>query len=604
MGKDADVIIKKFLKKAHLKEAFQLSGYLRYYNRYSVKDGLFLILLQEHTTEEIAWQLLLGIMEKYHCRRGFLSCNDELFLKIKGKFEKKYNCFLYQVKSKKQLDKLLTKSEIIVSLNTLPDYYIKCDGQLYYRIEITGYNKPDFKNIDDRNRINDYLKSDYLCYLDEDKVQKSPFSGTGLEKVYRGSIIKLGSIAEFTRASQKAHTDVRQQKENVLFYGSALEKNGITTSLVSLLNSIDLTKRNYIVCVKPGNSKKSFDRLEVLPDGITICSMNAINNGPLELVSRMLKYKLQIHVKQIDYMLERLYNREYKRNFSHLKLDHVIHYTGYESDMIHIFNRFEKNKSIYVHNDMVEEIKLKNNQHEETLKMAYQSYHQVVVVTEDILKSTKALGGKYAHYFVCNNVHDYENVLNRAKETICFQKDTKSTMDLKSLNKLMSASNRKLITIGRYSPEKGHFMLIDAFEKYHRKYNDAILIIIGGYGSLYGKTIEYVKEKNLEDSVALIFSINNPMPILKRCNLFILSSFYEGLGLVILEADTLHVPVIATNISGPQGFMNHYGGKLVEPTSDGIYEGILDFEHGKIKELNVNYREYNLNCIEQFESIF
>ena len=63
--------------------------------------------------------------------------------------------------------------------------------------------------------------------------------------------------------------------------------------------------------------------------------------------------------------------------------------------------------------------------------------------------------------------------------------------------------------------------------------------------------------------------MSNPMPVLKQCDLFILSSIYEGLGLVILEADTLGIPAISTDIPGPRGFMREHGGYLVEPNSEG-----------------------------------
>ena len=67
------------------------------------------------------------------------------------------------------------------------------------------------------------------------------------------------------------------------------------------------------------------------------------------------------------------------------------------------------------------------------------------------------------------------------------------------------------------------------------------------------------------------------MSILKKCDLFILSSLYEGLGLVILEADTLGVPVISTDVEGPKGFMEEHGGFLVPNNEDGILWGMNEF---------------------------
>ena len=64
--------------------------------------------------------------------------------------------------------------------------------------------------------------------------------------------------------------------------------------------------------------------------------------------------------------------------------------------------------------------------------------------------------------------------------------------------------------------------------------------------------------------------MDNPFPVLKKCDLFILSSYYESLGLVLLEANTCKVPCIATDVKGPRGFMEKYHGTLVENSSEGI----------------------------------
>lgn len=83
-----------------------------------------------------------------------------------------------------------------------------------------------------------------------------------------------------------------------------------------------------------------------------------------------------------------------------------------------------------------------------------------------------------------------------------------------------------------------------------------------------------------------------------------LSSLYEGLGLVVLEADTLGIPVISTDVPGPRCFLKKYGGYLTSPDVGGIYEGMKAFEQGKVKVMNVDYEEYNRNSVRQFERLF
>jgi CDP-glycerol glycerophosphotransferase len=97
--------------------------------------------------------------------------------------------------------------------------------------------------------------------------------------------------------------------------------------------------------------------------------------------------------------------------------------------------------------------------------------------------------------------------------------------------------------------------------------------------------------------------MKNPMPVLKQCDFFLLSSYHEGLGLVLLEADTLGIPVVSTDIPGPQGFMQKYGGMLVPPDENGMYQAMQACIEGKVKPLNVDYEEYNRYAVEQFEQM-
>lgn len=103
-------------------------------------------------------------------------------------------------------------------------------------------------------------------------------------------------------------------------------------------------------------------------------------------------------------------------------------------------------------------------------------------------------------------------------------------------------------------------------------------------------------------NVTLIKNISNPLPILRQCDLFILASYYEGWPMVIMEADTLGIPIIATDIESTRA-MGEYGGYLVENSYGGILEGMHDFAEGKVRPLNSDYRKYNRNAIDEFLQI-
>ena len=84
---------------------------------------------------------------------------------------------------------------------------------------------------------------------------------------------------------------------------------------------------------------------------------------------------------------------------------------------------------------------------------------------------------------------------------------------------------------------------------------------------------------------------------------FILSSFYEGFGLVLAEADILGLSVVSTDVIGPRNFMLKHGGTLVPDSEDGILEGLRMLGENRVKPLNIDYDEYNERAIGEFEEL-
>lgn len=392
-------------------------------------------------------------------------------------------------------------------------------------------------------------------------------------------------------------------KDSVIMFGSALAKNGLTTSLLNLFNNIDLKKRNYYVTFSEQALRKTPSRVLQIPKDVGIfpmCSGESLTI--LEAIAYILYFKLNKENGFTKKYLDRLYKREWKKQFGDVTFDYAIQFAGYEKKAINLFQRFEGVKSIYVHNDMIAEMKTRKNQHYLTLKNAYQNYDKVAVVTRDIVPPTLKISGREDNIVVVNNCHAYKDVIRKSKEPLAFDPDTKCNFTQKELEEILDSDKKKFITIGRFSPEKGHMMLMKAFEKFSEKYKDVYLIIIGGHGSLYNQTLEYAN--NSEANIIIIKSMKNPMPILKQCDFFMLSSYYEGLGLTLLEADALGIPTMSTDIPGPQGFVRDYNGYLVETSEKGLKNGMIAFMNGKVKAMNVDYDQYNKEAIEHFDSLF
>lgn len=413
------------------------------------------------------------------------------------------------------------------------------------------------------------------------------------------SVKQAEDIGQYSRIL--AESEAGNGKKNLLFYVGALKRNGLTTSFLNLMENINPEAFNYYASFQEEYLESEPLRLEVLPGFVKVAPISkGWNLTFMEALASFVIYKLGIDAPFFQKYLRRFYRREYTRNYGFARFDWCIHFSGYEKKVIGFFEEASCKRAIFVHNDMLKEVETRHNQHLPTLRRAYREYDLVAAVTEDIYERTLPISGKKENLRVIHNCHAWHKVLERAEQEIRFDETTCCTCSKEKLEQLLKDSRQKLITIGRFSPEKGHDMLLDAFARYHEEVPDSVLIIIGGIGELYEKTWEKAKSLGLEECVVLIKSIQNPMPILKACDLFVLSSLYEGLGLVILEADTLGLPVISTDVTGPRGFMTKYGGYLVPPDAEGLYQGMKAFGRGEVPVMKVNYEEYNRVAVEEF----
>jgi glycosyltransferase involved in cell wall biosynthesis len=101
--------------------------------------------------------------------------------------------------------------------------------------------------------------------------------------------------------------------------------------------------------------------------------------------------------------------------------------------------------------------------------------------------------------------------------------------------------------------------------------------LIVGEGKLKGRITKRISELNLEDSVILTGFRKDVKEILSILDCFVLSSYEEGLGLSLLEAQAVGVPVVATRTGGiPEIIEDGVSGLLVPPRNpQALAKGII-----------------------------
>lgn len=163
--------------------------------------------------------------------------------------------------------------------------------------------------------------------------------------------------------------------------------------------------------------------------------------------------------------------------------------------------------------------------------------------------------------------------------------------------KLSNLNEKNIISIGRLSQEKGYIDLIDVFNIVSEKYPDWKLNIIGD-GDLKRDIDSYIKEKKLLNSIIMHgFQdkkyINN---ILTKSSIYVMTSFNESFGIVLLEAFSHGVPCIAfDSAKGPQEIIedNKNGYLIKNRSKEKMANKIIKLieEKNLRKELGVNGRK-------------
>lgn len=119
--------------------------------------------------------------------------------------------------------------------------------------------------------------------------------------------------------------------------------------------------------------------------------------------------------------------------------------------------------------------------------------------------------------------------------------------------------------IGRLSPEKGHLLLVRAWERIHQQMPEAKLLLVGD-GPLRGELEQLVRELKLDGSVVFAGFRPDGRRFFGLFDIMVLPSLAEGLPYVLLEAMIREVAVVASAVGEvPEVLLEGSLGKLVPP---------------------------------------
>lgn len=349
--------------------------------------------------------------------------------------------------------------------------------------------------------------------------------------------------------------------KKIIFIINNLGEGGTQRVFLNLLNNLNKEKYNVVLVL----TKSKGDYFKLLKKDVKVIELNCKK-------ARFFPFKLYKHLKKEspDIVISGLTDNNLIIGFTLAKLLKNIKFIARESNTL--TKSCSKIKKIFI-------------------KISYKSFSQIISQSEDMerdLKDNFKISSKKI-----NNPVDIEKINNSLKE------NKEIELDLEYKN---------ILCVGKLSSQKGFDMAINTMKYIKDK---KVRLSIMGSGNDEEKLKKQVKELKLNKKVIFLGRKSNPYIYMKKADLFVLSSRYEGFPNVLLEA----------NACGTYALTNNCPGGINEIIEEGLNGSVINFSNSelaaeKIEELiNVKYdrkkikdyiiSKYHVNkIVQQYETLF
>ena len=165
---------------------------------------------------------------------------------------------------------------------------------------------------------------------------------------------------------------------------------------------------------------------------------------------------------------------------------------------------------------------------------------------------------------------------------------------LKSIN--VDSNKKIIIMVGELIPRKNYFSAFRALKELDEDY----VCLICGQGIEKRKWEEYVQKNGFADKVKFLGFRNDVVELLKCSDLFLFTSFQEGLPAALMEAMSCSLPCIVSSIRGNIDLIDENGGFLINPKNYLEVLKALRIFFSLSEEKILSMKRHNKQIIENF----
>ena len=374
-------------------------------------------------------------------------------------------------------------------------------------------------------------------------------------------------------------------KKKILFVNDEMTMGGVARILNTFLKMIDRDQYDVDLLVL----HKRGELLSEIPSGINVIEgskfFSCIDRPFGECKGKELFYKLRLlfYMKtgliknKIVSERKKILNKHYDIEFS-AKEGFCTIFTGYgDSDLKVNWVQVDYKESNY------------SSHHMGLVRDALTHIDMNIACSNQVKESYQELFG-VNRICVVHNLVDEDRIRNMSLQPC----DLK--LDDKKIN---------IITVARFHPQKAVDRLIRAYSKLKDYYN---LIIIGD-GGLREELYNLAKELDCFDDISWLGLKSNPYPYVRKCDLFVMSSLYEGYPTMTVESLISDTPVLTTLVAGVSEQIDDSNGWIVDNSEDGLFNKLDEIKNNKANLLKLkrnleNYHYDNESILNRYYEIF
>ena len=175
----------------------------------------------------------------------------------------------------------------------------------------------------------------------------------------------------------------------------------------------------------------------------------------------------------------------------------------------------------------------------------------------------EALLGDYVHHWLFQSDHDARSHQRRlgfleGDFSVVANGPPRGRLSaaVRASNRCTHDTVREILFCGSLTVAKGIWEMVEAVCAISDDC-PALRLHIAGSGAEEGALRGYIAAHHLSERVEMHGQVENPLPLMQRCDLLVVPSYYESQPDVVLEALWVGIPVIGSDVSGVVYYLRH-----------------------------------------------